>query len=130
MDPDPSSVREALVAREPLCHRRELVYSAETFDAETADDFWEIGASGRRYTRAFVKQVVLQRLAETDDDDMVTQGWHTEDHRVRRLGPSTFLLTYLLREPTRTTRRATVWRYGDDRGWHALYHQGTVVVPE
>jgi hypothetical protein len=40
-------VVEQLRAREPLFHHRELVFSRESFDAETADDFWEVGAYGR-----------------------------------------------------------------------------------
>ncbi len=44
------AILELLTAREPLFHHRELVHSAETFDLEVADDFWEVGASGRSTT--------------------------------------------------------------------------------
>ena len=43
-----------LAQREPLFHRRELVNSRADFERETADDFWETGASGRRYSREYV----------------------------------------------------------------------------
>lgn len=123
-------VLEQLVAREPLLHHRELVHSPETFELEVADDFWEVGASGRAYDRETVKACILRRLADTSVDDMVVEGWRTEDHHVREVGRDTYLLTYVLHAPSGTTRRATIWRHDVDRGWHVLYHQGTMVAPD
>ena len=125
---DTAGVLEQLVAREPLFHHRELVHSAESFDRETSDDFWEVGASGRVHSRDEVRDVVLARLAGHDVDEMVTQGWRTEEHRLREVGEDTFLLTYLLRGQGRVTRRSTIWRRDATRGWHALHDQGTVVA--
>ena len=52
-----------------------------------------------------------------------------EKLRLRRLGPETFLMTYVLRQGDRLTRRATNWqRTSED--WLILYHQGTVVSVE
>jgi hypothetical protein len=121
---------EELRAREPLFHHRELVHSADTFDLEVADDFWEVGASGRVYDRDTVKKNVLRRLANTAVDEMVVENWRTADHQLRELGPNTYLLTYVLHGQSRVTRRATIWRHDPDRGWHALYHQGTVVATD
>lgn len=122
------AILEQLVAREPLFHHRELVFSAQTFDLEVADDFWEVGASGRVYDREAVKDSILRRLAETNVDAMVTEEWRTEEHLLRDLGPDTYLLTYVLHGQGRLTRRATIWRHNEAKGWHALYHQGTVVA--
>lgn len=124
---DLGSILTELMAREPLLDDRELVYSAETFDAETADDFWEVGASGRVYSRDFLRSVVLQRLQESDTDARLAQGWTTEDHGIRQLGPETYLVTYQLNGQGRRTRRATIWQRSPDKGWHVLYHQGTVI---
>ena len=124
------AVLEQLVAREPLFHHRELVHSLETFEREVAEDFWEVGASGKVYDRDTVRDSVLRRLADTADDDMVVEGWRTEDHQVREVGRDTYLLTYVLHGQGRITRRATIWRHDVDRGWHVLYHQGTVVAPD
>lgn len=123
-------ILEELAAREPLFHHREIVDSAVAFDLEVADDFWEVGASGRVYDRQAVKQSILRRLADTAVDDMLVEDWRTADHQIRELARDTFLLTYVLHGQGRVTRRATVWRHDADRGWHALYHQGTVVLPD
>lgn len=124
---DLSGVVEQIEAREPLFHHRDLVHSAETFDSETSDDFWEVGASGRVHSRDRVRSDVLARLATADEDDLVVEGWWTEDHRLRALSPDTYLFTYVLHGQGRVTRRSTIWRHDPERGWHALYHQGTVV---
>jgi hypothetical protein len=47
-------ILEELQAREPIFHRPELGTTPSDFTAQMAEDFWEIGASGRRYSRAFV----------------------------------------------------------------------------
>jgi hypothetical protein len=125
--PDLAHVLQQINAREPLFHHRELVYSAETFDRETSDDFWEVGASGRMYQRDQVRDVILERLATEDEDAMVAEGWQTQDHLVLALGEDTYLFTYVLHGQGRVTRRSTLWRGSPERGWQALYHQGTVV---
>lgn len=111
-----------LQAREPLFHRPEFGTSRADFARMIVDDYWEVGASGRRYDRAFVLDVLEQRHAAPHDDP-----WETSGFDCRALGNNTFLLTYLLRQSQRITRRATVWRLHDD-GWKALYHQGTLVT--
>jgi len=91
----------------------------------TAEDFWETGASGRRYSRAFVLDELEKRFAAPHDDL-----WETSDFHCRQLSEDTYLLTYtLLQDRVRLTRRATIWRKSAD-GWKILYHQGTVVAPE
>jgi hypothetical protein len=125
--PSLAMVLQQIGAREPLFHRREIVHSAETFDRETSDDFWEVGASGRVYQRDQVRGAVLERLATEDEDVMVVEGWQTEDHRWLILGEETYLFTYVLHGQGRVTRRSTIWRGNSEHGWQALYHQGTVV---
>jgi hypothetical protein len=130
MADDLEAVLAELMAREPLLDHRELVNSADTFEAETGDDFWEVGASGRVYSRDFVRSVVLQRLQDSDVDAHVTEAWTTEDRGIRQLGPDTYLVTYQLNGQGRRTRRATIWRSSPVKGWHALYHQGTVITDD
>lgn len=130
MTADLDSILSELMAREPLLDHREFVHSVDTFDAETADDFWEVGASGRVYSRGFLRSVVLQRLRESDVDARITDRWTTEDHGIRRLGPDTYLVTYQLNGQGRRTRRATIWRSSPIKGWHVIYHQGTVITDD
>jgi hypothetical protein len=57
-DPTLMDVRDELRAREPLFHRRELGTTRSHFEAMTTEDFWEVGASGRAYSRAYVLDVL------------------------------------------------------------------------
>jgi hypothetical protein len=88
-----------------------------------AGDYWEVGASGRRYSREFI----LAHLRRNPPATAESQGWECRDQAIRRLGTDTFLMTYVLRQGERLTRRATVWQTGDS-GWRVLYHQGTLVL--
>jgi hypothetical protein len=120
-------VLEELVAREPLFHRAEHGRSRAAFEAMTAPDFWEVGASGARYDREFVWSVLAERYAAEGPDEWETGDWETSDFACRPLGDDTFLLTYRLRQEERVTRRATVWERTTG-GWRAVYHQGTTVA--
>lgn len=111
-----------LIAQEPIFHRIELGTTRADFEAQTVEDYWEIGASGQRYDREFIWSVLERRYAEGLPDV-----WEADEFGCRELGPGTYLLTYRLQQGVRVTRRATVWRRGDS-GWQALYHQGTVVA--
>lgn len=124
---DTKGVLEDLVAREPLFHRRELGTDRADFEAMTAPDFWEVGASGARYDREHVWAVLEERYATTGPDAWEAEGWETSDFACRALGGDAFLLTYLLHQGPRLTRRATVWERTAS-GWRAVYHQGTEVT--
>lgn len=116
-----SALLEELSAREPLFHRRAFWSDRASLEAMTAPDFWEVGASGRVYERDFVIETVLGRATQGEP-----QAWPCREFRLRQLGERTYLLTYLLEEPLRTTRRATIWECSE-AGWRAVYHQGTLV---
>jgi hypothetical protein len=122
-------VLAALRDREPLFHRRELVGSRVDFERETAADFWETAASGRRFSREYVWSVLAERFAASGADEFETEAWQTRDHYVRRIAPDTYLLTYtLFGQGGRLTRRLSVWQGSVDDGWQVLYHQGTVAT--
>jgi len=116
-----------LMTREPLFHRREIIASRTDFDAETADDYWEVGASGSRYSREFVWAVLAERYANPAPDEYESARWSLSDTHLREIAPGTFLLTYTLDQAGRITRRLTVWQRRQDNGWRALFHQGTIV---
>jgi hypothetical protein len=121
-DPALLGVLAELREREPLFHRPELGTGADDLERQTAPDFWEVGASGRRYSREYVTGVLLERYAAGGEEE-----WETSDFRCREVGPGTYLLTYTLRRPGSVTRRLTAWRRAG-AGWQALYHQGTPVA--
>lgn len=87
----------------------------------TAPDFWETGASGRRYSRAHVLNALEERYKQPPTED-----WETSDFHCRELAADLYLLTYTLVLDGRRTRRATIWQH-DAGDWKILYHQGTVV---
>lgn len=122
---DPSlllAVRDELAAREPIFHRPEHGVTRADFERITEPDFWEIGASGARYSRAFVLDELDRRRAAPR-----AEHWETSEFECRPLAPDLYLVTYtLLQEGTRLSRRATIWRRTGD-GWKIVFHQGTLV---
>jgi hypothetical protein len=116
-------VLEELRRLEPIFHTREFGTTLEDAERRMAPDYFEVGASGRRYSRAFV----LATLQGTAREEAGAATWMCADFGLRRLGEATYLLTYTLREEERVTRRATVWRKAPE-GWQILYHQGTIAT--
>lgn len=124
-DADLLPVLEELKRREPIFHTAEFGMSPAEFEKAMAPDYWETGASGRRYSRAFI----LSELNRQPSIDAAAAGWQTYDHAVWLLGPDVYLMTYTLGQPERITRRATVWQRTSE-GWRILYHQGTIISAE
>ena len=112
---------EELRTLEDLFHAAYPDATPADFDRLVDPGFWEVGATGRPYSRAFARQVLADRHGRPD-----TATWVTDDYHLQEAGPSVYLLTYRLRQPSRVTRRLTVWRREGQR-WQAVYHQGTVV---
>lgn len=118
-------VLNELRQREPIFHHPGSGTSRADYARMVVDDFWEIGASGQRYSREFVLDVLEARLANPVDES----DWESRDFHVRELAPDVYLLTYTLRQGERLTRRSTIWRRaGDD--WKIVFHQGTIVTNE
>lgn len=123
MDPELTRVLEELSAREPIFHRPEFGTTRADFERMTADDFWETGASGRRYSRDWVLDELDRRYANGAYHDV----WDTSGFEVHKLADDVYLLTYtLIQDKVRVTRRSTIWRRSAE-GWKIVYHQGTIV---
>lgn len=120
-DPAPMSVLAELKEREPIFHRPELGTTREDFEKMTVADFWEVGASGRRYSREYVLAELERRYAGKYVDI-----WETTDFHCRRVAEDIYLLTYTLFQGERKTRRATIWQR-TKTGWKIVFHQGTIV---
>jgi hypothetical protein len=124
-DPELREVLEELRSREPIFHHPELGTRRADFERMTAKEFWEVGASGRRYSREHVLEVLTDRSRVAGHLEL-EDTWETVDFACRDLGGETYLLTYTLLQGSRKTRRATLWRRSED-GWRILFHQGTIV---
>ena len=118
-------VLKELIRREPIFHRPELGTTRADFENMTVADFWEVGASGRRYSRIDVLDALEKRYASPHTDVWETAGFHCW-----KLAEDVYLLTYtLIQGHKRKTRRSTIWQRsaGD---WRIVYHQGTLVQDE
>ena len=83
-------------------------------------EFVEIGASGRRWSRAEMLDALLQEttVAAVEAFDLVA----------RQLAPDVVLVTFTTRRGTTLVHRSSIWvRLGGD--WTVLFHQGTVADP-
>jgi hypothetical protein len=122
-DPRLAYVLSELEKREPVFHRPEFGTSRRDFENMTDENFLEVGASGKRYSREFVIDTLVQRHLVPHDDV-----WEASEFHCIELGPDTYLLSYtLVQERIRVTRRASIWRRTADT-WKIVYHQGTVVT--
>jgi len=115
------SVLKTLKQLEPIYHAACPEATEDDFERIVSPDFWEIGASGKVYTREFALGVLKSRQASPPKEM-----WQTSDYQVKRVSKTIYLLTYTLTQPMRVTKRLTVWQY-TAKGWQAVYHQGTVV---
>jgi hypothetical protein len=107
--------------REPIFHRPEFGTTRAEVESMVDADFWEVGASGRRYTRNYILEVLESRTQTPEEDQ-----WETSDFRCQELAAGLYLLTYTLRQGERVTRRTTLWRRSED-DWKIVFHQGTLV---
>jgi hypothetical protein len=124
-DPTLVGVLEELTKREPIFHRPEFGTARSDFENMTEPGFWEVGASGRCYSREYVIETLVERHSKPHDDV-----WETSGFRCRALAPDTYLLTYrLVQDGVRVTRRSTIWKRTGDQ-WKIVYHQGTIVDPQ
>ena len=120
-DPKLLDVLAELRRREPIFHRPEFGTTRAELEAMVDHDFWEVGASGRRYTRKYTLEVLEKRIRSPDEEL-----WETTDFRCQELAAELYLLTYTLRQGERVTRRSTIWRRSTE-GWKVVFHQGTIV---
>ena len=122
IDPKLTHILEELMAREPIFHHPEFGTTRGDFENMTDQNFWEDGASGQRYSREYVINILVERHSVPHNDVWETSGFHCI-----KLSANTYLVTYtLVQDRSRVTRRATIWRKTSD-GWKILYHQGTIV---
>ncbi|MFJ4161052.1 GNAT family N-acetyltransferase [Microbacterium testaceum] len=110
-------IATAWAAEEMLLHPAVRAHAGE-LERLLDPDFVEIGQSGRRWTRDEI-------VAALRDDPGTDLSPAIEERDARLLGPTTVLLTYLLRFEDRVSRRSSLWRC--DLAPRCLFHQGTPV---
>lgn len=124
MEPTAEIVTE-LRRREPVFHQLPEGTTREELEPRLTADFFEIGASGRVYSRERVIETVVDRY-ERNEPSVDNE---VDDFKCVQLAEHIFLVTYDLRQPDghamRLTRRATVWTNELGR-WQVAYHQGTL----
>lgn len=120
--PEHMAVRDQLMQREQLFHRPGFGTTRKDFEQMTAPEFWEVGASGRRYSREFVLSVLEERYKNP-----IEGVWEVGDFHCLEIAADNYLVTYTLIQGQRATRRATIWRRTPD-GWQIVYHQGTITA--
>ncbi len=121
MTPELTVLCEQLSNWEPRYHAAAPTASLADFDRLVADDFWEIGASGRHYSREYARRVLQQRVQTPPESD-----WVTTDYCLTLMADNLYLLTYSLTQFGRQTLRSSLWQRNGDQ-WQVRFHQGTVV---
>jgi len=114
-------VLKELMRREPIFHHPEFGTTRLDFEKMTEAMFWEVGASGRRYSREYILDVLEERFRNPVEDI-----WETKDFHCLEIARDNYLITYTLIQGARITRRATIWRRSEF-DWKIVYHQGTIV---
>lgn len=119
---DPTLASE-LVALELALARRDLAALPGGVEAVLDRDFVEFGASGRRWDRA----AVLDMLRDASPNDVVIESFEAV-----ALADDVVLATYCLRAGERaeslpTSLRSSVWARRDGR-WRMRFHQGTAAA--
>jgi hypothetical protein len=132
-----ADILSQLISLEPIFHRFEDLSGRSPTRAEIdsimAPEFFEIGASGRLYSRDFIIQTLEERFSTSESQP---DRFQTSEFHLLRVSADTWLLSYVLRQEIanapRISRRTTLWKKTAE-GWKILFHQGTLtdgVPPE
>jgi len=70
------AIQKELSAREPIFHQPEFGTDRKTYESMTVEDFFEIGASGKRYSRNFVIDTLVERYSKSYSEDWETSNFY------------------------------------------------------
>ena len=91
---------------------------ADRLRALLADDFEEVGASGRIWDRASTLELLA---AEGSEPEILVR-----DMSARLIDEGLVLVRWDSERSDRRARRTSLWRRGPD-GWRLVHHQGTLL---
>jgi hypothetical protein len=97
---------------------------AEKVDALLHPDFFEIGASGRRWDRPDIMDMMTAEQAAASAERAVA----VSDLAGVRLADGVVLVTYTSEVGQRRCHRSSLW-LRTAAGWRVYFHQGTVIPP-
>jgi hypothetical protein len=97
--------------------------SPAEFEALLHPEFFEFGASGRRWSRREVIAELPPAEAAGAEPPVAAS-----DVTGVRLAEDVVLVTYVSERGERRARRSSVWRK-TDTGWCIYFHQGTLIPP-
>ncbi|MCP3028451.1 DUF4440 domain-containing protein [Halobacillus sp. A5] len=111
-----NNLKEHLKAREQSHLDLNVRKSSAALDEILADDFWEIGSSGRMFDKK-----------ECLDSGVSIAEMTMYNFEIQPLAPDVVLSTYFIENHTRkrNTLRSSIWKYIDGR-WQLYFHQGTI----
>ncbi|CAN5130706.1 hypothetical protein BH09ACT1_BH09ACT1_14050 [soil metagenome] len=113
-----TSADRAWAAEEALL-REEIRHDPTALGALLAEDFHEIGQSGKHWER---QQMVDEMVSEPTEHRTIA----IDERRADPLGEHFVLLTYRLDFGGRRSRRSSVWRLDGDEPV-VVFHQGTSI---
>ncbi|MXG88935.1 DUF4440 domain-containing protein [Nocardioides flavescens] len=90
-------------------------------DELLADDFLEVGASGRRWDRASALGLLREEAAAHDAGEI-----EVLDLEGRAIAPGVVLVSWDSHRAGRRARRTSLWCWRDGR-WQQVHHQGTLL---
>lgn len=107
-------MKEEILALE----RRLMQRARQDFEQLLADDFYEIGTSGKTYTKGIELDALLI-------NDVVTEMPDVLNFRIHELSDTVIQALYDTVEFSgRRSHRSSLWRKTDDN-WQLFFHQGT-----
>ncbi|QHS50746.1 DUF4440 domain-containing protein [Edaphobacter sp. 12200R-103] len=126
-----ADILSQLISLEPIFHRFEglsgRLPTHADIDSMMAPEFFEIGVSGRLYSRDFIIRTLEARFSTPEPQP---DHFRTSEFHLLRVSADTWLLSYVLRQEItdapRISRRTTLWKKTVE-GWKILFHQGTLV---
>ncbi|MDO1584554.1 DUF4440 domain-containing protein [Rhizobium oryzicola] len=126
---DEGTLLAQIIALEEALHRPDVRRARDRLESLLADEFREIGASGRFYGRAEIIELLTQEDKGGDESTFLAS-----DYALTSISEDAVLLTYrtdrLQADGThRHALRSSVWKR-EGCAWRLFFHQGTLTGPK